>query len=242
MNTERKTAIIVGVLFLLGFAGVFGPVIVKPILDDPNYLTKISENQNLVVVGALFQLIMAFACAGIAIGLYPILRKQSESLALGAVGFRIIENIFQIVAALSLLSLLTISQESVKADAVAGSAFQTVGGLLLAVRFWASQVVAHFGWGIGALMYYFVFYRSKLIPRWLSAWGIVAIGLHMISVLLQLFTQIDPFSGSPILLLSVPIGLQELTLAGWLIVKGFNPSAVTSLSLKTAQNKLLSAA
>ena len=241
MNTDRKTAIIVGVLFLLGFAGVFGPVIVKPILDNPSYLIKIFENKNQVMVGALFQLIMAFACAGIAIGLYPILKKHNESLALGAVGFRIIENVFQIVAALGLLSLLTLSQESVKADALAASAFQTAGALLLAVRFWAGLVLAHFGFGLGALMYYYVFYQSKLIPRWLSGWGLIAITLHLVAVFLTMFLQIDPFSTTPILLLSIPIGLQELTLAVWLIVKGFNPSAIASLSAKTATNELLSA-
>ena len=232
MNTYRKTAIIVGVLFLLGFAGVFGPVIVKPILDDPSYLIKIFENKNQVMVGALFQLIMAFACAGIAIGLYPILKKHNESLALGAVGFRIIENIFQIVAALGLLSLLTLSQESAKADALAASAFQTVGALLLAVRFWAGLVLAHFGFGLGALMYYYVFYQSKLIPRWLSGWGLIAITLHLVGVFLTMFTQIDPFSTTPTLLLSIPIGLQELTLAVWLIVKGFNQSAIASGAAK----------
>ncbi len=78
-------------------------------------------------MGALFQLIMAFACAGIAIWLYPILKKHNEVLALGAVGFRIIENVFQIVGTLGLLSLLTLSQESVKADAPAASTFQTAG-------------------------------------------------------------------------------------------------------------------
>ena len=242
MNTDRKTAIIVGVLFLLGFAGAFGPAMVKPILDSPSYLAEISENKNLVLVGALFQLIMAFACAGIAIGLYPILKKHSESLALGAVGFRIIENVFQIVAALALLSLLTLSQESVKADALAAPAFQTAGALLLAVHFWAALVLSHFGFGLGALMYYYVFYRSKLIPRWLSGWGIVAIILHFTAAFMTMFTQIDPFSGSPTLFLSIPIGLQELTLAVWLIVKGFNPSAIASLSAKTATNALLSAA
>ena len=242
MNTDRKTAIVVGVLFLLGFAGVFGPVIVSPILDNPNYLIKIFENKNLVLVGALFQLIMALACAGIAIGLYPILKKHNEPLALGAVGFRIIENVFQMVAALGLLLLVTLSQESVKADALAASAFQAVGASLLAVRFWTALVLSQFGWGLGALMYYYVFYRSNLIPRWLSGWGLIAIILHLTSVFLTMFTQIDPFSGSPIFFLSLPIGLQELTLAGWLIVKGFNPSAVASLSAKTATNELLSAA
>ena len=242
MNTHRKTAIIVGVLFLLGFAGALVPGFIKPILDDPSYLIKIFENKNQVMVGVLFQLIMAFACAFIAIGLYPILKKHNESLALGAVGFRIIENVFQIVAALSLLSLLTLSQESVKADALAASAFQTVGASLLAVRFWAALVLAQIGFGLGALMYYYVFYQSKLIPRWLSGWGIVAIILHLTSVFLTMFLQIDPFSGSPTLLLSIPIGLQELTLAVWLIVKGFNPSAIATGSAKTATNELLSAA
>jgi hypothetical protein len=232
MNTYRKNAIIVGVLFLLGLAGAFG-FIVKPILEGSGYLIKIFENQNQVLVGTLIQIVMAFACAGIAIGLYPILKKHNKSLALGAVGFRIIENVFQIIAALGLLSLLTLSQESVKADALVASSFQTVGDLLLAVRFWASQVLAAFSFCLGALMYYYVFYQSKLIPRWLSGWGIVAIILHLTSVFLTMFLQIDPFSGSPILLLSIPIGLQELTLAVWLIVKGFNPSAI-SLTAKTA--------
>lgn len=241
MNTDRKTAITVGVLFLLGFAGAFGPVFVKPILDDPSYLIKIFENKDQVMVGALAQLIMALACAGIAIGLYPILKKHNESLALGAVGFRIIENIFQIVAALALLSLLTLSQESIKANALAASAFQAAGASLHAVHFWSALVLSHFGFVLGALMYYFVFYQSNLIPRWLSGWGIVAIILHLTGALITMFTQVDPFSTSTSLL-SIPIGLNELTLAVWLIVRGFNPSAVAFLSAKTATNELLSAA
>jgi hypothetical protein len=228
MNTNRKAAIIAGVLFILGFAGVFSPVFVKPILDDPNYLIKLTENKNQVMVGALFELIMAFACAGIAIGLYPILRKHNEFLALGAVGFRIIENIFQIVAALCLLLLLTLSQEFVKSGALNASNFQALGALLLAVRFWAPLVLAQIGFCVGALMYYYVFYQSKLIPRWLSGWGLIAITLQLVSAFLIMFLRINPFSGSPILLLSIPIFFQELTLAVWLIVKGFNPVAIAS--------------
>ena len=240
-GTNRKTATIVGLLFILGFAGAFGPVAVKPILDDPMYLAKIFEHKNTVMVGVLSQLIMALACAGIAIGLYPILKKQNESLALGAVGFRIIENIFQIIAALALLTLLTLSQESVKANALSDPAFQVAGASLHAIHFWSAFVLAHFGFCLGALMYYYVFYRSSLIPRWLSGWGIVAILLHLTGALITMFTQIDPFSTSTSLL-SIPIGLNELTLAGWLIVKGFNSSAATSGVTNTATNELLRAA
>ena len=241
MNTNRKTAIIVGILFILGFAGAFGPVAVKPILDDPMYLARIFENQNTVMMGVLAQLIMALACAGIAIGLYPILKKYNEALALGAVGFRLIENIFQIVAALALLTLLTLSKESGSVTGFAQSAFQAAGTSLHAIHFWSALVLAHFGFCLGALMYYYVFYRSGLIPRWLSVWGMVGILLHMTGALITMFTQVDPFSTSTSLL-SIPIGLNELTLAGWLIVKGFNSSAIASLSAKTARNELLSAA
>jgi hypothetical protein len=222
-------------LFLLGFAGVAGPVVVKPILDGPGYLVRISENQNLVLVGVLCQLVMAHACAGIAIGLYPILKQYSQSLALGAVGFRLIENVFAIVSALGLLSLLSLSQQYVGADALTMPAIQTVAGLLLAVRFWASLVLSQWGWAIGAAMYYYVFYRSNLIPRWLSGWGLIAILLHFSSVFITMFTQVDPFSGSLTILMNIPVGLQELTLAVWLIVKGFNPSAIATLGARHRQ-------
>jgi hypothetical protein len=241
MNSDRKTAIAVGVLFLFGFAGAFGPVMVKPILDDPMYLAKIFENQNTVMMGVLAQLVMALACAGIAIGLYPILKKYNEALALGAVGFRLIENIFQMVAALALLILLTLSREAVQATGPAASDFRAAGSLLHAMHFWSAFVLAHFGFCLGALMYYYVFYRSGLIPRWLSVWGMVGILMHLTGALITMFAQVDPFSTSTSLL-SIPIGLNELVLAGWLIVKGFNPSAVASRAAKTAAKELLSAA
>src|SRR3990172_7516588 len=103
MNSNRKTAMLVGVLFIIGFAGILSAVFVQPVLDDPGYLIKVSENRNKVLIGALSELIMAFACAGIAIWLYPVLKKHNEALALGSVCFRVIEAVLFIVAALGLL-------------------------------------------------------------------------------------------------------------------------------------------
>jgi 4-amino-4-deoxy-L-arabinose transferase-like glycosyltransferase len=80
-------------------------------------------------------------------------------------------------------------------------------------------------------MYYYIFYRSKLIPRWLSGWGLIAIIMNLASALLVLFGLIDHFSTTQVIL-SVPIGLQEMVLAVWLIAKGFNPSAIASGSAK----------
>jgi hypothetical protein len=137
--------------------------------------------------------------------------------------------------------LLTLSQTSVKAGALAAPAFQAAGASLHAVHFWSALVLAHFGFCIGALMYYYVFFRSNLIPRWLSGWGIAAITLHLIGAFITMFTQTDPFSTSTSLL-SIPVGLNELVLAGYLIVKGFNPSAVDPRVEKAAANELLNPA
>ena len=227
--SQRKTARIVGVLFILGFAGIVTAVFTQPILNDPNYLIKASVNENKIIMGAFFQFIMAAACAGIGISLYPVLRRYSEGLALGAAGFRIIEAVFQIVGVVILLLLVTLSQEFVKVGASDSSYHQTAGVLLLAGNAWVNHVAASLAWCIGALMYYYIFYRTKLIPRWLSGWGLVGITLTIVASVLVMFRFIGPFSTIQVVM-NLPIGLQEIVLAVWLIVKGFSPSAIASRS------------
>jgi hypothetical protein len=236
MNTYRKTAISVGVLFIAATViGVLGNAIfLKPILDATDYLIKISANENQVIIGGLLVLLSAFACAGIAIWLYPILKRHHEALALGSVGFRIVEGMLYILGVVGLLSLLALSQEYVKAGASNAPVFQVSGTILLAIKEWAGQLGV-IAFTMGALMYYYVFYQSKLVPRWLSGWGFLAAALSLATALLGIFGQIIPMS-TVFILLQLPIAVQEMVLAVWLIVKGFNPSAVASLSAKTATN------
>ena len=185
-------------------------------------------------------LIAELACSGIAIWLYPVLKKHNEALALWSVGLRIIEAILGLVSVIGLLVLIPLSQEFIKAGTPDASYFQTLGTLILTVRGWIRDVLMLFAWGLGALLYNYIFFQAKLLPRWLSGWGIVAILLHLASCLLAIFAIISPSSPIQVLLLA-PSGLQEMALAVWLIVKGFNPLAVASLSAKTAPNELLSA-
>jgi hypothetical protein len=235
MNTYRKNAIIVGVLFIIATVlGVLGRSFLQPILDAQDYLIKISANENQVIIGGLLSLLAAFACAGIAIGLYPVLKKHHEALALGSVGLRVMEGMLYIIGVVGLLSILTLSQEYVKAGASNASLFQASGTSLLAVRDWAGKL-SIIAFTLGALMYYYVFYQSKLIPRWLSGWGLLGAALSLAAALLAISGQIIYFS-TPFILIQLPIGVQEMVLAVWLIVKGFNPSAIASLSAKTATN------
>ena len=209
----------------------------KSILDDPDYLLKISANENQVIIGALFLFILAAASAGIAISLYPILKKYHEGLALGSVGFRLIEGVLDIVGAIGLLLLLTLSQEFVKAGAPASSYFQTSGVVLLAGYDWVNNVAVLLAWSLGALMYYSIFYQTKLVPRWLSGWGLVGITLTIVTSMLVMFRLISYMSTIQVVS-NLPIGVQEMVLAVWLIVKGFNSSTIASGSAKTELNEI----
>jgi hypothetical protein len=229
VNSTRKTAIITGVLFIIATAAsLVGNSFTAPILNAPDYLTGISANGNQIMLGALFSFIAAATSASIAISLYPILKRYNESLALGAVGFRIIEAVFYIVSIFCLVSLFVLSQEFVNIGGQSISYFQTLGSLLLAARDLSGFVLGAISFSIGALMYYYAFYQSKLIPRWLSGWGLIG---AVLMILASVLTVVDgqPFSISGMLmLLAAPIAVQEMVLAVWLIVKGFNPSVIAS--------------
>jgi len=234
MNSSKTTARIVGALFITAtVVGLLGTSLTGSVVGAPDYLVQIAANKNLVVLGALLKFVAAAASAGIAIALYPVLRKHNEGLALGSVGFRLVEGVFYIVAALGLLSLLSLGQEYAGAGPQAAPTLQVLGTLILAVRNWAGFVYGVLFFCLGALMYYYVLYQSRLIPRWLSGWGLVAIALLFSMVLLIAFGERPSGPSGMQLLLALPIALQEMVLAVWLILKGFNPSAIASGSTKT---------
>ena len=237
MNSYKKTARIVGVLFITAtVAGILSVGFSGFIPDDPDYLVNVSANEIQVIIGALFELIMAAAVVGIPFMMFPIFKKHNEALALGYVPARTIEGVMVIVGAISLLSLLTLSQEFVKAGAPDASYFQTLGQLLLAVRDWV-HVPLDVAFGLGALMFYYLLYQSKLIPRFLSVWGLIGATLMLPGALLGMFGLLPPFSVLAIFL-NLPIGVNEMFLAVWLIVKGFNPAVIASGSAKTDTNKV----
>ncbi len=232
MNT-RKIARITGILFIVAtVAGLLGSGLIGSIVGAPDYLVQIAASKNLIVVGALLAFVAAAGSAGIAIALYPVLRKHNEGLALGSVGFRLIEAVFYIVGTLGLLSLLSLSQEYASAAPQAASTFQVLGTLISAIRNWAGFVFGVFFFCLGAAMYYYVMYQSRLIPRWLSAWGLVGLALLFSMTLLIAFGERTSGPSGMQVLLAIPLALQEMVLGVWLIVKGFNPSVIASASAK----------
>ena len=230
MKSYRGNAIAVGVLFIAcSAASILSAVPLGSTLDDPDYLSKLAVSDNAVVTTALIEFVWAATGAGIAIGLYPILRLFNPALALGSVAARVVENVFVLIGTLSLLVLLAVSQQSLASGSAAPSSFQATGGALLAVRDWVHGFVALLAFGIGVLMYYYVFYRSRLVPRWLSGWGLAGAALMLVATVYSGFTQDFGFT-TVTTVLSAPIGLQEMVLAVWLIAKGFSAPALASVA------------
>jgi hypothetical protein len=230
LNTNRKTAIIVGVLYIIGtVTGVLSVVFTQPILDDPDYLIKVSANGNQIIMGALFVLTMGLALAMVPVVMFPILKKHNEVLALGYVVFRgALETATYIAMVITWLFLLIVGREYVAAGAPNASYFQTLGSLLKEGND-SIVPILEIVFPLGALMFYYSLYQSKLIPRWLSGWGLIAAIPYLAAGLYNMF-------GSELVILMLPLGLQEMVMAVWLIVKGFNPSAIASLSAKTDTN------
>ena len=225
-GTSRKTAIIVGVLYIVGtVAGVLSLVFAGSILNDPDYLIKVSANENQIITGALFVLVMGLALAMVPVMMFPVLKNHHEALAVGYVVFRgALEAVCYIGMAICWLLLIVVSQEYVQAAASEASYFQTLGALVSGAND-SIRSILEIVFPLGALMFYTVLYQSKLIPRWISGWGLIAVILWLAVGLLGVFRLITPMSTIQVVL-SLPIALQEMVLAVWLIVKGFNLSPI----------------
>ncbi|MCA9951721.1 MAG: DUF4386 domain-containing protein [Anaerolineales bacterium] len=218
---SRKTAVLVGVLFIIGTAaGILSGVLTIPIFDSSDILAAVAANPSQLVWGAILVLVMGFAVAMIPVLLYPIFKNYNEVLALGAVIFRgVLEAGTYIGIVVCWLLLISLSQMA-KTDTST-----TLSTLLLETTAWINLMLA-IVFSLGALMIYYLFFQSRLIPRWLSGWGFIGAILYLAAPLLIMFDpQHPPLSlDSGVGVLMAPLALQEMVLAVWLIVKGFNNS------------------
>jgi hypothetical protein len=178
-----------------------------------------------MLTASFFQFVQAFTSASIAIALYPVLRRHAEGMALGSVGFRLIEGVFYAVSAVGTLVLVALVDPTIVSATVDASA-RVTGDLVRDLRE-AAAVAGVLAFYVGGTLYYLVLYRAGLIPRWISAWGLVGTALGMAAALLVLFRVVDTLSGAQVAL-NVPIGLQEMVFAGWLIAKGMKSEFVAS--------------
>ncbi len=214
MNSDVN-AKITGILFITATAaGLLSAIFLGSTLDDANYLSKMPTIENQIYLVAFFELVMSFSVASIAISMYPILKEKNIGVALGSVGFRIMEGVLFLIGTLFLLLLLVVSKEFVNTGS-SNAYFETLGLIFKSNLPWT---IGGISFTIGAFLYYVLFYQSKLIPRWLSIFGLLAVIFAFISYISQFF---GINLGDLEALFHLPMLVQEMVLAVWLIVKGY---------------------
>lgn len=223
MKTYRLYAVMAGALYILGtVAGVLSVVVVGGFPDE-DFLTRIAADPSRLTLSAFLILIMGFSLAAMTLFLYPLFRKDSEPLAMGMVLFRgAFEGTWYILSALSYVALGALGME-IAAAGVDSAALQAIGDVTLQVSEKLGDI-GTFAFIIGAACLYTSFYRTRLIPRWLSVWGLIGAVPYVVYYLLHFF-DIDP----GLMPLVLPLAVQEMVMGLWLIIAGFNKDAVKKL-------------
>ncbi|MBL8058265.1 MAG: DUF4386 domain-containing protein [Anaerolineales bacterium] len=228
MTPHERSARLVGILFIVGtVAGVLSGVLSAPVLGAADFPANITRDADQLILGGLLVLVMGLALAMIPALLFPVFRPYGEVLALGAVIFRgVLEAVAYSGIALCWFLLVTLGQVYGRGSAVAAPTLQLLAALAQEATNWINLVLGVV-FSLGALMVYWLFYRSRLIPRWLAGWGFLGGLLYLAAHLVTMFDPLRPPLSleTGIGVLMTPLAIQEMVLAFWLIVKGFHPAA-----------------
>ncbi|MFI9559537.1 DUF4386 domain-containing protein [Nonomuraea endophytica] len=219
MKENRRAVAMAGALVIVGM--IAGMLSVVPVIEESNYLALIPAHENQIIVGAVSQFIMIPAYVGFALYLYPTLRKVNEALSLGFLGFRMVAATFHFIGVILLPLFLVLGQEFTQAGASGAAHLETLGELLRTARDFVNHVALIISLGLGDLLLFGILYRSRLVPRWLSVWGLVGAGSAILASFLVLVGLTDVVT--PVYLaINAPLALQSLVMAIWLIARGFD--------------------
>ncbi|WP_409290408.1 DUF4386 domain-containing protein [Peribacillus sp. SCS-37] len=226
MDAYKRAEKTAGIFFILAtVTAVIGLRLYDPILNGPDYLAAGSAHANQVITGALMELILVVSIIGTAAAMFPLLRRYNETIALLHICFRFLEGVIITVGIISVLSLLTLSRKFAGMSAADFSSLQASGILLIAVHDWTFMLGPLFMLGLNTMMYSYIFFKTRLVPRFISILGITGAASVFICALLVMFGVIEQISAAGVIL-ALPVAANEMILAVWLIVKGFNRSAL----------------
>lgn len=216
MFSDKTIARIVGVLFIVATAtAIAGGLMIQPAMES-DYLVEAASSEGRLISGVILELMLVASVIAIPVMIYPVLRRRNEALALSYVGARTLEGVLLLAASVSALLVLSVS----RSYQAGGTQLDAVGETLLASRDWTYLIGSMMFLGVSAVILNTVLTRARLVPAWLSLWGLIAGGLILMRGLLELY-GVD-LSGLVEWLFAGPIALQEMVFAVWLIVKGFD--------------------
>jgi len=224
MDSMRKTALVAGVFYLITFISIPTLALYSSVKNHRDWILS-SGGHTGVLVGGFLEVIMALACIGTAVTLYPVLRRQNDGAALGFVAARVLEAGLIFTGVISLLSLVTLRQAG--ATGANAAALVTTAASHVAVYNWTFLLGQTLMPGINALLLGSLLYRSRLVPRIIPLLGLIGAPILIAAVMATLFRGTVP-PPSWAALAALPVAAWELSLGLWLVVKGFTPSPITA--------------
>ncbi|MBL7691510.1 MAG: DUF4386 domain-containing protein [Flavipsychrobacter sp.] len=221
-TTHRFNAAVTGIFFIVAAASsIAGLLLYTPLLQPADYLVQGALHARHIVSGALLELVLACSAAGTGIMLFPYLKRYSITMGLGYLVFRLLEVLFILVGLLCMLSLLSLSKAYTAGGMQFISSFRPAGVALRAAHDWTFMLGPNFMLGINTFLYSYVLYRSRLVPRGIAALGIAGAIIIFAAAIFEMFGIFNQLSPTG-MLMGVPIFLYEMTLAVWLLVKGYD--------------------
>jgi hypothetical protein len=223
MSSYKITAITagLGLLLTMALSVSVNMFLLGPVVFDSNFLTTISANENQVKMSALLELLNGILSIGIVMLFLPLFFKHNKSLSLGYLGFAIFHLAVVVLDVFNVFSMLSLSKEYINVAVETEAYFQLLGTVLYDNRWW-SHYMEILSSCFPLLLFYVLLFQTKLVPRFISIWGLVAVPLVITSVLLAMFDQ-----GTHMSLMMV-LGLNQIFMIFWLIIKGFTTNAKES--------------
>ena len=228
VREHRAAATTAGILYIIGtVAGVLSKTLTYfPVHDADDPLAYAADHSGVVTTGALLVLVMGLSLAMVPVVLFPVLRRVDEVLATGYLVIRgAVETTTYVIVATAWLLLVPLADTMSAGPGTATPAGVRLGTLVIDSD--GASVVMSLVFCLGATLFYVLLYRSRIVPRWIVSWGLLGIPLYVAAYLLAVYGAVG-INSSEVNLLSLPLAVQEMVLAVWMIARGFRPAAVST--------------
>ena len=225
-NGQKKTSRLVGILFLIQMitASVSHSAILVPILHSSNFPANVSAHATEVTIAMLLDLITGLSVFGISVLLFPFLKKFNEIIALWYVGLRLYEFVCAVISGIFLMTILSLSKDYIHSNNTNSTYLQLIASYFLQAR-GMTKTLMLLGFCFSASLFYYLLYKTKLLPRFISVWGFLGVVLLFAEIMANIF---DGSLGG--IMIMLPLGLNEIFLGLWLIVSGFKVNPIENKS------------
>ncbi len=221
-KANRRTAVVTGIFFIAAaVAAVAALPLYGAVLGHPEFVLSGSAGEAAIKLGALCEFVVAVSVIGTAVTLFPVVRRQNESIALAYVAGRIVEAMAIVIGVMSLLTVVTLRHQLTAAD---GQSFVVAARALIALHDWTFLVGPGLTIGVNTTLLAYLMHASRLVPRWIPILGLVGGPLVFASSIAVMFGAYSQLS-APAGLAAIPVTAWEMSLAVWMIAKGFRPAA-----------------